>query len=176
MPLHDPPNQLGQRNVEAFCFGTERLKLLAVQVDHGAGAHGGIIMAASGQHKGRPPCSVERLMDLSAQRAAYARKLDQAARTLVEALSPVDGIERISIFGSYARGRRDLATDLDVLVVWQTDKPFVDRLRFLYGLVQVPVDLDMLCYTPAEFDDLRDAPFLRHIAGEEVVIFEKKSA
>lgn len=115
-------------------------------------------------------------MNLSAQRAAYAGKLEEAVRTVAASLSQLHGVERVSLFGSYARGQRDLGTDLDVFVVWDTDKAFVDRLRFLYSLVNVPVDLDMVCYTPAEFRELRDERFLRHIVEEEVVLYEKKSA
>lgn len=104
------------------------------------------------------------------------RKLEEAERTVAATLSQLPGVERVSLFGSYARGRRDLQTDLDVLVVWETDKPFVDRLGFLHSLLQVPVDLDVLCYTPAEFRRLRDEPFLRHVTRDEVLLYEKKSA
>ena len=114
--------------------------------------------------------------NLSERRAAYVEKLDVAVRTVVDTLSRVPGVQRISLFGSYARGRRDLGTDLDVLVVWETDRSFVGRLRFLYSLVQVSVDLDMLCYTPAELEALRDGPFFRRVVGEEIVLYEKKSA
>jgi len=33
----------------------------------------------------------------------------------------------------------------------------------------------MVCYTPAEFRELRELPFLRRITGDEVVLYEKKS-
>ncbi|MGB4781305.1 nucleotidyltransferase domain-containing protein [Candidatus Methylomirabilis sp.] len=49
--------------------------------------------------------------------------------------------------GSYARGRADLFTDLDLLVVMETNLSFIDRLRMLYPLLALPVDLDLLCYT-----------------------------
>ncbi|MGH7264039.1 MAG: nucleotidyltransferase domain-containing protein [Candidatus Rokuibacteriota bacterium] len=117
-----------------------------------------------------------RTMELAARRQAYGRALDDAARTVVETLRRVPGVERISAFGSYARGRRDLATDLDILVVWETDQPFLDRLRTLYALVQVPVDLDLLCYTPAEFERLREERFLKQALADEVILHETKPA
>ena len=115
-------------------------------------------------------------MDLTAERAAYVRKLDAAPRQIIEVLSEVEGIRRISIFGSYARGRRDLFTDLDLLVIWETDKSFLERLRFLYSVLHVGVDMDVICYTPAEFEAMKDRPFLRRALREEVVLFEKPSA
>jgi len=51
----------------------------------------------------------------------------------------------VSLFGSYARGRRDLFTDLDLFVVWDTDRPLLDRQRYLYSLLSLPVDLDIVC-------------------------------
>jgi uncharacterized protein len=114
--------------------------------------------------------------DLAVARAVYVRKLEAAERRLADVLAAVEGIQRVSVFGSYARGRRDLGTDLDVLVVWETEKPFVERLRALYTIADVGVDLDLVCYTPAEFRELRDQPFLRHVRREAVVLFEKRPA
>ena len=73
-----------------------------------------------------------------------------------------------------ARRRRDLFTDLDVLVVWKTDRALLERLRSLYSLLDVAVDMDVICYTPAEFEEMRDRPFLRQVLREEVLLFEKK--
>ncbi len=115
-------------------------------------------------------------MTLSAQRAAYSERLEAALGRIREILPQVKGIERVSLFGSAARGRRDLFTDLDLLVVWETEKTFVDRLKFLYSLLELPVDLDVICYTPAEFGALKDQPFLRQITADEVLLYEKKSA
>lgn len=114
--------------------------------------------------------------DLPARRLEHARTLDLAVRRLTDALGVVDGVRRVSLFGSYARGRRDLFTDLDALVIWDTDLPPLERLKSLYRLLHLPVDLDLLCYTPGEFESMRDGPFLRRVAAEELVLLEKKSA
>lgn len=115
-------------------------------------------------------------MDLATERAAYVRRLEAAPGRIVERLSAVEGIRRVSIFGSYARGRRDLFTDLDVLVVWKTDKPLLERLKFLYSELDVGVDMDVICYTPDELERMKDRPFLRRALGEEVVLLEKRPA
>jgi predicted nucleotidyltransferase len=112
--------------------------------------------------------------DLAARRAEHARTLDIAVSRLVETLDDVAGVQRVSLFGSYARGRRDLFTDLDILVVWDTDLAPVERLKALYRLLHLPVDLDVVCYTPAEFEVMRDQPFLRRILSEERVLLEQK--
>jgi len=113
-------------------------------------------------------------MDLAAQRAAYVQQLDEALPLVVEALSRLPGVQRVSVFGSYARGRRDLFTDLDLFVVWETERPVLDRLRFLYSILDVQVDLDIVCYTPAELQARSDQPFIRQLFREEVVLYERQ--
>lgn len=113
--------------------------------------------------------------DLAARRAAYVQQLDEALSRVVETLSRIAGVRRVSVFGSYARGRRDLFTDLDLFVVWETERPSLDRLRFLYSVLDVAVDLDIVCYTLGELEARRDGPFVRQLAREEVVLYERQS-
>jgi len=56
------------------------------------------------------------------------------------------------IFGSFARGEADALSDIDLLVVADSTRPFVDRFRDFPDLLrEAPVGLDLLVYTPAEF-------------------------
>ena len=111
------------------------------------------------------------------KRKKYVKLLEEAVERIKEVLPEVEGVERVSIFGSYAKGRRDLFTDLDVLVVMRTRDGFVERLKKLYSLLCVPVDMDLVCYTPEEFEKMKREgnPFVRKILEEEVVLYEKKS-
>jgi predicted nucleotidyltransferase len=114
--------------------------------------------------------------NIAIARAAYAELLKQSLGLIVERLSALPEVERINVFGSYARGRADLFTDLDILVVMNTEESFLDRLRRLYGLLAAPVDMDLLCYTPREFQDLKQTSLLKRILMEERVLYEKKRA
>lgn len=113
--------------------------------------------------------------DLTRQRTAYAQSLQTSVERLVSTLSALPNVERISVFGSYAGGRRDLFTDLDVLVIMETEEGFVERLRTLYAMLVLPVDLDLLCYTPAEWESVQARPFFKRLLSEEQVLYEKKS-
>ena len=64
----------------------------------------------------------------------------------------------------------------DVLVIMDTDRPFIERQRELYELWGLPVDLDLFCYTPDEFEKLQHRPFLRYALTSERVLYEKKPA
>ena len=110
--------------------------------------------------------------ELEALRAAHRRRLGEALARVREVLPGLPGVRRVSLFGSAARGRADLLTDLDVLVVRETGEPFVERHASLYRELALPVDLDLICYTPEEFAAMRERPFLRGILREEVVIYE----
>ena len=81
--------------------------------------------------------------------------------------------ERISVFGSVARKEHGLFSDLDVLIVMKTEEPYIERLRKLYRELCLPVDCDIVCYTPCEFERLKDTPFLKGILSEEVLLYEK---
>ena len=111
---------------------------------------------------------------LTQKRREYAILLKSSVNVIVNKLSGMEQVERISLFGSYARGKEDLFTDLDVLVIMKTDLNFVERLRVLYSKLALPVDLDLLCYTPDEWENLRDRPFFRAALQEEMVLHEKK--
>jgi predicted nucleotidyltransferase len=111
---------------------------------------------------------------LARKRREYRKLLDYSAGQIVTRLSGLN-IRRISLFGSYARGRRDLFTDLDVLVIMDTDKPFPERTAEIYGLLALPVDTDVLCYTPREFRRMKDTPFLKKALTDEVVLYEKET-
>lgn len=63
------------------------------------------------------------------------------------------GVERAVAFGSYARGVADAWSDLDLVIVMETDLPRLERGRLLDDLYDtLPVSLDILVYTPAEFE------------------------
>lgn len=61
----------------------------------------------------------------------------------------------------------------DVLIIMNTEKSFVERLREIYPLLALPVDAGILCYTPEEVERTRNRGFLKRILDEEVVIYEK---
>jgi len=69
---------------------------------------------------------------------------------IVEAVDP----ERVVLFGSHARGDAAPRSDVDILVVADSNRPRYERAIPLYRAVaDLPVELDILVYTPAEVRD-----------------------
>jgi len=54
---------------------------------------------------------------LDAERERYIAMLAEDLERLVQQLSNMPEVRQVIVFGSYAAGRRDLLTDLDLLVV-----------------------------------------------------------
>jgi predicted nucleotidyltransferase len=113
---------------------------------------------------------------LAQRRAEYAEALDRALSKIVAHLANMPEVEQVILFGSYAAGRRDLFTDLDLLVVMSSEQDFVRRTAELYQQVAAGVDLDLLVYTPEEFERLRQRGFVRQALETGRVLHEKKRA
>ena len=67
------------------------------------------------------------------------------------------------IFGSHARGTASAESDIDLIVVAPTSRPFVERFRdYLPAIVDARVGVDLLVYTPEEFAHMQaeERPFL----------------
>jgi predicted nucleotidyltransferase len=110
------------------------------------------------------------------KREEYARALDSAMRDIIAQLSQIPEVEKVILFGSYAAGRRDLFTDLDLLVVIDSELDFVHRTAEMYAKIHTNVDMDLLVYTPEEFTKNQDSRFIRKVLETGQVVYEKKSA
>ena len=78
-------------------------------------------------------------------------------------LLDAQGARAAWIFGSHARGTAAVDSDIDVIVVAPTERPFVDRFRdYLPAIVDAGVGVDLLVYTPEEFVRMKaeERPFL----------------
>lgn len=121
-------------------------------------------------------------MSLSEQRQQYQQNLDRALAIIVELLARRPEIDRAFLFGSYARGRRDLFTDLDLLVIMDSPLDFVTRTAELYRYLAsaenapIGVDVDLLVYTPEEFQRNASRGFVRRALEEGELIYERQSA
>ena len=95
--------------------------------------------------------------------------------TLKERLRPhVRAARRAIVFGSVARGEADAASDLDLVVIADTARPFFDRFKDFTGVWDVWPRLDVLIYTPAEFEQMqaKGNPFIERVLAEGRVVYE----
>jgi uncharacterized protein len=99
--------------------------------------------------------------------------LQAVAERIAESLRP----EKIILFGSYARGTPTSDSDVDLLVIMETDAPRTQRYlavsRLLYPR---PFPVDILVKTPGEIEralEIGDI-FIHEILSEGRVLYERR--
>jgi len=99
---------------------------------------------------------------------------------LAASLRPVferHGIVRAIAFGSLARGEATRHSDLDLIVIQETDARFLDRYDPLLREIQQVVsgrDVDLLIYTPQELAHMADRKFIATALREGKTIYESE--
>ena len=96
-----------------------------------------------------PPTATASSITLPRMDAAHLQDRILVAQRLRRHLA---GATRAFVFGSVARGEADEWSDLDLVVVAETERTFFERFRDFAGLYEVCPRLDLLVYTPAEFE------------------------
>lgn len=82
------------------------------------------------------------------------------------------GAERIILIGSMADGDIGPCSDIDLVVVMQTEERFLDRLKEAYGRIRPAVAMDILIYSPHEIDAMRgSSAFLCHALENGRVLY-----
>ena len=69
--------------------------------------------------------------------------------------------EKILVFGSLAGHTVHEYSDIDLIIIKRTDKPFWERLREVYFLVKPREAMDIFVYTPEEWKDIKDRLFFQ---------------
>ena len=82
--------------------------------------------------------------------------LPQAAEAILQQIAQrLRGrVEAAYLFGSLAEGRATRDSDIDLMLVVQTDKPFLERWRDFADVLEGEYAIDLLVYTPEEFKSL----------------------
>jgi predicted nucleotidyltransferase len=82
--------------------------------------------------------------------------------------------QKVILFGSFARGDYHALSDVDLLIIKETDRSFVERIGDVLALCDYSISLEPLVYTPEEFEQMRGAgnPFIEQVLQEGQVIYE----
>lgn len=112
-------------------------------------------------------------INLDQKRRDYRNSLETSLERISNQVREIPEILKVILIGSYATGKRDLFTDLDLIVVMDTELGFIVRTAELYQYLHCDVDLDLLVYTPQEFGKMKEQNFLRNALQNGQVIYEK---
>ena len=97
--------------------------------------------------------------------------LDQVVQRIVARFHP----HRIVLFGSYAYGEPTLDSDVDLLVVMDSDQSMFPRIREVSEVAEVPfLPMDMIVRTPEEMAErvAMGDPFMLEVLTRGVVLYE----
>ncbi len=101
---------------------------------------------------------------------------EQIRHTMVERIEEIARPERVILFGSRARGMARSDSDYDLLVIAESTESRYRRAARLYAaLADVPVEADVLVYTPAEVAEWSMVPqaFVTTAIREGQVVYER---
>lgn len=100
------------------------------------------------------------------------RQLELELSRVVAAL-PHLGVHRALVFGSLAEGSVGVSSDLDLILIVPTAESFPERCARFYRTLAPTVGMDLLVYTPEEFEVLRLRPFFRRALARAQVVYAK---
>lgn len=84
-------------------------------------------------------------------------------------------IKKAILFGSFARGTQTKRSDVDLILIQETPKRYLDRsegiLEELYHVIPGR-DIEVFIYTPAELEAIMHRPFISKALAQGHVIYE----
>lgn len=109
--------------------------------------------------------------NLTNRRALLRSELRRYLRILRTQYQP----DKVILFGSLATGATGEWSDIDLVIVKNTDSRFLDRIKEVLQLLQPRVGVDILVYTPEEIERLsHERGFIRaEIQEKGKVLYER---
>lgn len=81
-------------------------------------------------------------------------QLEQELKRITEIIVREYKPQRMILFGSLAQGTTHEWSDIDLVIVKDTSKRFLERMREIFLLTHPKVSLNVVVYTPGEVADM----------------------
>jgi predicted nucleotidyltransferase len=108
---------------------------------------------------------------------AFPPVTEELLQEAVQRILSVGSPEKIVLFGSWARGQARLNSDLDLLIIEESDLPRYRRAGpYRMALLGLFPAKDIVVWTPSEVALWRDVPnaFITAILAEGRVLYERR--
>ena len=98
-------------------------------------------------------------------------------KRLQASLAPIfrrNEVFKAVLFGSAVRDTETKKSDIDLMIVMETDKRFFDRYDAFDEISEIMrgTSVDLLIYTPQELENISHRSFIRKILSEGKTIYE----
>jgi len=100
----------------------------------------------------------------------FEKEINHITSQIIEKYKP----EKIILFGSAARGERNLDSDADFLIIKKETPLYgADRIRELSRLIDRNIPIDLFIYRPEEFEKRLEMgdPFLKSVLREGKILY-----
>jgi len=99
-------------------------------------------------------------------------EIEGVARQIAQRFVP----DRVILFGSYACGKPHESSDVDLLVVMETDEPPLHTAARIAAGIDHPFPLDIVVWRPSDLEASlkRKGVFATQVASEGVVLYEAR--
>ncbi len=97
-------------------------------------------------------------------------ELNAELERILNRLKNDPSVRKVLLFGSLARGDARDHSDIDLIVVKETQMRFLDRLDEFYDDAREAMDI--LVYTPQEFEEMKERPFVKRALREGKMLSE----
>lgn len=99
-------------------------------------------------------------------------RIEAELNRIIKKIKSLD-VKKVILFGSSARGDINSKSDIDLLIVKESEMPFLSRLEEIYAAIEPTMAIDILVYTPKEFDELKgSSSFVSRAVEEGKVLYE----
>jgi predicted nucleotidyltransferase len=115
------------------------------------------------------------LKPIEIDEATWVARLNDELTRFVEMVVREFAPYKIILFGSMAEGKPRLWSDIDIVVVRDTDKNFIDRAMEMQLRFKSRTGIDLLVYTPDEFKQMSAERlfFQQEILGKGKILYER---
>lgn len=99
----------------------------------------------------------------------------KALQSQLEPIFKRNNVSKVVLFGSAARDTETRRSDIDMMIVMDTEKRFFDRYDEFDDIYKVikGKSIDLLIYTEQELENILHRRFIRNILSEGKVIYEQ---
>lgn len=116
-------------------------------------------------------------MHLSITQISKDKKIQDAFTDIIQSIIRNYAPQRIVLFGSYARGEAHEGSDIDIMLIKETSKRFIDRIADVIKMNNTLLPLEPLVYSPLELETMKKEKrdFILTIEEEGIEIYDSRS-